>query len=440
MVAALYPVWSPKGDSLLALERLDPEGNLDDAMDWWLLPLEKGTPSRTGAYAQFRKQGLVRPAWEIRIRPLLWNNEPRNRVLFAAGPADVAGSSDVGNLWEIELPPGGSVHGPAVSLTHGPGYHLQASVSPANSRDRMAFTNFAWKVGVWESALDAERGQLRGDFHALTPQESYAVTPSLSRDGKILAFVSRRLGSWGLHSRDISTAKEITLVTSGPEISMVSGDGRTVVYGDRAGNIFTLPRAGGKVDKLCDRCGSPMGMSFDGTRITYEPLQSEDLTLYDSTLKKSVVLAGRPANTVLSGGTFSPDEKWIAFHAVQTQLGTTQVWLARIDGKLPVPQAEWIPVSEGQSEERDPVWSPGGALIYYLSERDGFRCVWARKLDSSNRRPLGEAFAVAHFHSARRSLKRIPGAGMIGLSVAPGRLILAFGELTGNIWLEERPR
>ena len=88
----------------------------------------------------------------------------------------------------------------------------------------------------------------------------------------------------------------------------------------------------------------------------------------------------------------------------------------------------------------DPVWSPGGALIYYLSERDGFRCVWARKLDSSNRRPLGEAFAVAHFHSARRSLKRIPGAGMIGLSVAPGRLILAFGELTGNIWLEERPR
>ena len=285
MVAALYPVWSPKGDSLLVLGRRDAEGNLEDAMDWWLLPLENGPASRTGAYAQFRKQGLVRPAWEIRIRPLLWHNEPRNRVLFAAGPADAAGSSDVGNLWEIELPPGGSVHGPAVSLTSGPGYHLQASVSPVNGRDRMAFTNFDWKVGVWETALDAERGQLRGDFHALTPQESYAVTPSLSRDGKILAFVSRRLGSWGLHSRDIATAKEITLVTSGPEISLVSGDGRTVVYGDRAGNIFALPRAGGKVDKLCDRCGSPMGMSFDGTRITYEPLQSEDLTLYDSTRK-----------------------------------------------------------------------------------------------------------------------------------------------------------
>jgi hypothetical protein len=29
---------------------------------------------------------------------------------------------------------------------------------------------------------------------------------------------------------------------------------------------------------------------------------------------------------------------------------------------------------------------------------------------------------------------------MIGLSVAPGRMMLAFGELTGNIWLEEMPR
>ena len=71
----------------------------------------------------------------------------------------------------------------------------------------------------------------------------------------------------------------------------------------------------------------------------------------------------------------------------------------------------------------------------------GFRCVWARNLDPATRRPAGEAFAVAHFHSARRSLKRTPGAaGMIGLSVAPGRLVLAFGELTGNIWLEEMPR
>ena len=28
--------------------------------------------------------------------------------------------------------------------------------------------------------------------------------------------------------------------------------------------------------------------------------------------------------------------------------------------------------------------------------------------------------------------------GLIGLSVAPGRVVFSFGELTGNIWLEEK--
>jgi hypothetical protein len=28
--------------------------------------------------------------------------------------------------------------------------------------------------------------------------------------------------------------------------------------------------------------------------------------------------------------------------------------------------------------------------------------------------------------------------GMIGLSVAPDRMVFSFGELTGNIWLEEK--
>ena len=127
-----------------------------------------------------------------------------------------------------------------------------------------------------------------------------------------------------------------------------------------------------------------------GRKISYEPIKSEDLTMYDVARRKSVVLAPRPADTVLSGGCFSPDEKWIAFHAVQTRLGTTQVWIARIDGALPVPRSAWIAVTDGQFEERDPVWSPGGSLLYFLSDRDGFRCVWARKLDPATRRPAGE--------------------------------------------------
>ena len=84
MAAALYPVWSPKADGVLALGRRDAEGELEASMDWWLLPLEKGSSRRTGALAQLQKQGLARPAWETRILPLAWRTDGPKHVLFAA--------------------------------------------------------------------------------------------------------------------------------------------------------------------------------------------------------------------------------------------------------------------------------------------------------------------------------------------------------------------
>jgi Tol biopolymer transport system component len=141
---------------------------------------------------------------------------------------------------------------------------------------------------------------------------------------------------------------------------------------------------------------------------------------------------------VLTDGRFSPDGKWMAFHA-RTQMTTAQVFVVPLDGALPVPREKWIAITDGASEEMEPAWSPNGELLYFLSDRDGFRCIWARRLNASDKTPIADAFAVRHFHRVRRSLRRMTGTtGMIGLSVAPGRMVFSFGELTGNIWLEEK--
>jgi eukaryotic-like serine/threonine-protein kinase len=127
-------------------------------------------------------------------------------------------------------------------------------------------------------------------------------------------------------------------------------------------------------------------------------------------------------DVVLSGGQFSPDGSWVAFHSIGNQSATAQVWIARVNTEHAVPHSEWIPVTDGQIVERDPAWAPGGGLLYYLSERDGFRCIWARRLDSGTKRGrVGEPFAVSHFHSARRSLARVGNQGYLtGLSVRTG--------------------
>ena len=84
------------------------------------------------------------------------------------------------------------------------------------------------------------------------------------------------------------------------------------------------------------------------------------------------------------------------------------------------------------------MWSPDGTLLYFSSDRDGFRCIWAQRLDRDTKRPVGSAFAMYHFHSARRSLMN---ADILKweLAVAPDKLVFHLGEITSNIWMTTLP-
>ena len=98
-------------------------------------------------------------------------------------------------------------------------------------------------------------------------------------------------------------------------------------------------------------------------------------------------------------------------------------------------EGEWMAVSGEDANARNPCWSADGGTIYYLSERDGFRCIWGRRLERGTRRPHGEPFAVRHFHSARYSLTDPRNPGDASLAAARGRLVFTMHETTGNVWL-----
>lgn len=104
------------------------------------------------------------------------------------------------------------------------------------------------------------------------------------------------------------------------------------------------------------------------------------------------------------------------------------------DGYKP-PPADWIPVTDGTALDRDVCWSPDGNLLYFHSERDGFRCLWALRLDAVSKRPVGAMFPACHFHHARRSLMSVADPSTVSVSAAPGRLFFSMGEYTGNIWM-----
>lgn len=433
MATATNPVWAPRSDWLLVLGRKDGKAPARAELDWWILPIEGGTPQRTGAYARLDAQKLMQTPFPQGFPiPLDWREEGGDRILFNALSGEAA------NLWEIPLVGTGL----AQRLTLGPGLHRHASWS--SDARRLIFAAEELNFDIWLQPLDPGAGAARGPMTRMTDQATEELTPSISWDAARIAYVSHGPGGWSLRTRDRASGEDRTMLSSARRMpsARLSGDGNSILYTNAAWDLLSISSAGGTAEKLCDHCGAAMGASTDGREILYEPGKNEDVVMYDSRRRATVRLALRPSpDLILSSSRFSRDGKWVAFHALRNATNSAQIWIAPIGAGLPTPQTEWIPVTEGSKLERDPAWSADGRFLYFVSERDGFRCIWARPLNPSTKRPSGEAFAVRHFHSARFSLRHVGSQGFLtGLSAGEGALVFSMGELKGNVWLEESGR
>jgi hypothetical protein len=122
----------------------------------------------------------------------------------------------------------------------------------------------------------------------------------------------------------------------------------------------------------------------------------------------------------------SPDGRWIA----ATVGNPAQIFLVPLHDTRPTRDEEWLPVTSEGHRDNWPQWSPGGTVLYFMSDRDGHDCIWARRLDGPEKRPSGEPFAVAHFHGTL-AVRPLYSQFSIGKS----RLAISLEERTGNIWM-----
>ena len=73
-------------------------------------------------------------------------------------------------------------------------------------------------------------------------------------------------------------------------------------------------------------------------------------------------------------------------------------------------------------------------MIYFASDRGGFSCIWAQRLDAVTKRPVGAPFAVFHAHSARISVQ---DQAEVYLAIGRDKMLFSMAERTGNIWMAE---
>lgn len=96
-----------------------------------------------------------------------------------------------------------------------------------------------------------------------------------------------------------------------------------------------------------------------------------------------------------------------------------------------IPEPESIAITDGPWDDK-PRWLPDGSVLYFVSERHGFRCVLTQRLDA-RKHPAGTPISIFHAHDARRSLANV-GIGDFGFFVARDKLVFNISERTGNLW------
>src|SRR5579862_9052078 len=418
--AAGYPIWAPDSRHLLFLGNRDPRAfTLESAIDWWITPLDDGPAVATGAHVAFRKAGFP----TVSQAPEAWTADGTG-VLMSATLADTK------NIWRVPISARNwRVTDVPQRLTSG----TAVDVQPSTTGDRLVFSSLHGNLDVWSMRVDANRARPSPGLDQLTRDAFAHSYPAVSPDGTKLAFSSRRSGNRDIWVRDLRTAKETAVsIPPGPSFNPhFSPDGKTLLYRPaekQTSNGYAVSLAAGGTERICEDC-SDYSWASDKTKLLLLGTSPARISVLDLASKRRTALLNHPYY-LLWNPRFSPDDRWVSFNA--TIPGRSRIFVAPFGNTGLVPESEWVAITDAGWNDK-PRWSPDGKILYFVAERDGYRCIWAQRLDA-RKHPLGKAIPIFHAHDARRSLANV-GVGDLSLSVVDNKIVFNMSERTGNLWM-----
>jgi serine/threonine protein kinase/dipeptidyl aminopeptidase/acylaminoacyl peptidase len=424
-----FPIWAPDSNHILFLGNRDPlwgepVGPLppDLTLDWWVTSLHGGDAIPTGTARELRETGFI----SLSQVPQAWLPDAEG-VLFSGIVADTR------NLWVMPISRATwRVSGHPYRLTSGTTRETFPSIAAGN----IVFASMSEAWDIW--ALPSEAGSVTpaGPLRRLTEDAALHSYPAVSSDGKLIAFSSNRSGNRDIWLKELSGERKEIQITKTPTPEMYpsfSPDGSKLIYRAieaRKANYYIQPLAGGLVRRVCEGCLEAAGWSNDGKRILCVRSAKARVGLLDLISGEHTDVTDS-ATYALWNPRFSPDERWISFNA--TSVGRSRIFVAPYRPKRMIAESQWTSITNEDWADY-PRWSPNGNNLYYLSDRDGFRCIWAQQLDSISKSPMGEPTAVFHSHQSRSAICNV-SVGNLELSIARDKVVFGMGDLTANIWM-----
>jgi eukaryotic-like serine/threonine-protein kinase len=416
------PIWTPDGKHLLVLANHDTVLPVEERLDWWVIPVDGDRPIRTGALAITRFRNLT---GSMREAPYALSPGPWN----AAGDAIVfsARSGDSTNLWQLALSPRSfKATGTPQKLTSGTAIESQPAAAAVGSGvHRIVYSSHNRNTDIWTVPVAANEAKPIGEARRLTESAASDAAPHLSLDGRKLSFISTRTGLEQIWVRDLDTGAENPVTSSrrskyGP--ATLSPDGWHVAYSEKGTwAMYLLRVADGGEELIEGATGLATAWTADGRALLYHHDHPNGISLLDLATRRSILLLRNPGER-LYHAQVSPDGNWLSFS------GTGRILVAPFRGATEVDRADWIQVTGDAGGWS--YWSPDSSIVYSISQRDGYPCLWATRLDRVTKRPMGPPVAVHHEHG--------PSFRMGGdLALVGDRIVFTGIQTTGNIWMAE---
>jgi len=425
------PAWMPDGRTLVICGTRRSNGGPSEEHDFWIVDRDTDMVYKTGVFSALAR---------LKIVP----HQSYMAATFQALPEGVLFVGDQSGAPSLWLAP---LHHDSHTLSGDPyriDYNPGSETHPAIAGDRIAFVASQARLGIWTLPLDAESAKVNGDLARVTSAGDFDLMPSVSRDGRTILFLRREGAGMRLYQVGEAEHSGQPLTDGTLDVSRVKvpREGRYGFYrllepDPQAGDIkrqaiYRIDLATGITSRVCANCGGPTSASSDDRFLLFET---------GSAIGKIAVLRLgkeerwdllRHSHHAVASARFSPDGHSVVFELDQG-LDGRQILTApfREDGL----SENWVAITPEHGNAFEPWWSPEGHWIYYLDEKDGFRCIWARRWNNSSKKPEGEPVPIYHFHDSRIGPLTLVNrtSRYIGLSVARDRLVLALSELLGEI-------
>jgi hypothetical protein len=210
-------------------------------------------------------------------------------------------------------------------------------------------------------------------------------------------------------------------------------DARRIVWlVERGGKqaIFSAGSEGEEPREICADCGVPKAWTPNGSTLLYTQTNGSTLWSLELSSGKRKCLFAR-AGYEFQGAGFSPDGLWLALVVGIAGKPKLQGVLAPFEHLEE--EQRWIFIAE-EDYHLALEWAAEGDVVYYLSRRDDFRCVYGQRLRPSDKRPIGPPLSIRHFHA----YQNYPDGGS-PIAVARDKVVLLLSSKQANIWRLDLP-